>query len=510
MALNEIPVLDESWPLFDWADWQSSKDALVPGTPTRYFAKEAWNAIVDSLAEALEAAGLEWIGGYTDTPEETKITTPYGKLSARKFNSVMCNIDRPAPLGWAWESNPDFRGYRGRMHLWGPSASIEGVDKVYPEYILELVRKLNVLLEIMRGTAMLEEVELMHNASLLLDVEAVSGLAAHVEKNIASSTQIGADIYSRPAVYVEASSTSASKVSVEAEALFVAPCAAKIRIPLLIDVEGDPAPACPVFPEPLLVKSLVSAELSFLRMMYMSAAHLASSKVSADARPAPSVPLAVEVPSGSMQAVEVVSGEALPAESSIVAQSRVTAEVLQRPHLYVTGEARSSTTIGAEFSLIHALPVEPSINSKVAMDCEIDTAWLPPEWVDGGLWIRQSYGIAVNGDGDLILPGVAQQMAVAHNSETLVDCALDTAWLPPVSVDDGLWIRQVRGIKVDADGGLVLSGEADAITVNIAARTLVSCELETAWDPPVWVNNGLWLRRSYTVTQNDNGELEVR
>ena len=143
MPLSKIPVLAESYPLFDWSEYQSSRDALVKGTPTKKFAKEAWNAIVDGLAEALEAAGLDWDETYT-TLEGAKITAAYGKLTAQKFNSVRHNIDRPAPLGWVWEWQTDFRGYVGRVDFRGRTDYGRDCDMVYPEYIIELVRKLRL------------------------------------------------------------------------------------------------------------------------------------------------------------------------------------------------------------------------------------------------------------------------------------------------------------------------------------------------------------------------------
>lgn len=402
MALTEIPALDESWPLFDWADWQSSKDALVPGTPTRYFAKEAWNAIVDSLAEALEAAGLEWIGGYTDTPEETKITTPYGKLSARKFNSVMCNIDRPAPLGWAWESNPDFRGYRGRMHLWGPSSSIEGVDKVYPEYILELVRKLNVLLEIMRGTAMLEEVELMHNASLLLDVEAVAGIGASAETEQKCSTQVSVDVQSALGVQLEAEHNASSCVSVAVEQAKALPMSCAVNIPVQVKVEGTAKPGLPLEPKKIQMFSQVSVEVETTRCTEMEVEQNSASIVQAEAESVPSLPLDTEVPSKSTVSAEVNRAEALPIEPIHVHSSTlVEAELVQRPPLAMESKVISGAQVEVSVDCVQTVPVEVASLPTSLVSCEIGTAWLPPVWVNGGLWIRQAHTINVREDGSL-------------------------------------------------------------------------------------------------------------
>ena len=147
----DIPILSSDFALFDWADWPDSKAALVSGEYTHKFKKEAWNAIVDHLAAALNAAGIKWDSLYTPT-SAAKITQVYGSLYAAVFNSVRHNIDFPMPLGWAWAENPNFRGYVGRedfrgVSIWGESRA----DDVYAEYIPELVRKLNLLIEVMKG-----------------------------------------------------------------------------------------------------------------------------------------------------------------------------------------------------------------------------------------------------------------------------------------------------------------------------------------------------------------------
>ena len=150
MALENIPVLDEDYPLFDWSDYPDSFAALVSGGLVSEFEKETWNAIIKKLSDALSSAGLSWDSTYT-TADGAKITEEYGDLYANAFNSVRHNINLPAPLGWAWSDDKSFRGYVSRkdfrsVEQYGES----GADDVYPEYIEELVRKLNLLIEIMR------------------------------------------------------------------------------------------------------------------------------------------------------------------------------------------------------------------------------------------------------------------------------------------------------------------------------------------------------------------------
>lgn len=150
-TIAEIPVLDADYPLFSWSDWPISQAALYEGGLTADFEKECWNAIIGHLSDALTKAGYAWKDLYT-TAEEAKITEEYGDLYANAFNSVRHNIDRLAPLGWRWADTPSFHGYIGREDFLGVDAAGEnGADDVYHTYFIELVRKLNVLIQIMRA-----------------------------------------------------------------------------------------------------------------------------------------------------------------------------------------------------------------------------------------------------------------------------------------------------------------------------------------------------------------------
>lgn len=154
MALNDIYVLPSDYPLFDWFDWPDSEAALVPDGYTHEFKKEAWNAIVNHLAVALNEAGESWDSKYTSS-DGAKISEAYGALYADAINSICYNIDNAVPvLRWGWAHDQNFRGYIGRKEFRGViEYGDKGADSVYPEYILELVRRLNFLIQIMTGEA---------------------------------------------------------------------------------------------------------------------------------------------------------------------------------------------------------------------------------------------------------------------------------------------------------------------------------------------------------------------
>lgn len=158
MPIDRIPILSEDYPLFDWDDHPLSYYALGEGELVSGFQKETWNAIIDKTLAALSAAGMSWDSKYT-TASGAKITEAYGPLSAKMFNSVRYNIDRPAPVGWGWAYNPALRGYVGREDFKGYAEYGLNGDLFYAEYLLEMVRRLNLMLSIMKGTANLKEME---------------------------------------------------------------------------------------------------------------------------------------------------------------------------------------------------------------------------------------------------------------------------------------------------------------------------------------------------------------
>lgn len=173
-GLTMIPCLPEDWPLFDWEDWPESRAALVSGCPTKYFQKETWNAIIDTINDALNATGVNWYDSRLDekwepyTVDDSKILRPYGQLTADNFNTVCDNVDIGTPPGWAWAKDKDFPGYVGKTRFKGTTITYDNDgaivkmkygDKVYAEYILELVRRVNLMLGLMRGTIPIVDAE---------------------------------------------------------------------------------------------------------------------------------------------------------------------------------------------------------------------------------------------------------------------------------------------------------------------------------------------------------------
>lgn len=382
MPFDTIPAIPEDYPLYDWADWQSSRDALVQGGPTKYFAIAAWNAIVDGLANAITAAGQEWDTTYT-TAAGAKITAANRKLYAQKFNSVRLNIDRQMHLDWPWAVNPETRGYVGREDFQGRQDVGKACDLVYPEYILELVRKLNLLLEIMRGTGPICNVDVPQPSGTQISADAKSGVGARVDCKHNASTMLSAPALSRQAAHVEAAVASSSQRSVEVQPHASVPIYYNRNVPAPISAEGQAKPGIPTEPEPLALSSNVSAEAWAVKPLPTDADVLCGSSIQVDASPKQALPL---TPDG------------------VVAQSSMEAEPGQGLSLPASGTVLSGSQVEiGDVPLRRPRPAECACLIGTKISCAVtDTAWLPPIWVNGGLWIRQVHDAPVQRDnGDL-------------------------------------------------------------------------------------------------------------
>lgn len=384
MALKDIPVLPVEHPLYDWSDWQSSRNALVSGTPTRYFAKEAWNAIIDSLNEALAEAGLAWDEKYT-TAEGAKITVAYGKLTAQKFNSVRHNIEWPAPLGWAWADREDFRGYVGREDFNGRITHGKACDKVYPEYIIELVRKLNLLLEIMRGTALIEDGAAEYISGLNLDVQVLSRRSVRAETEQKSAVNMISEARSCRAVTMEADML----VPVVTEAEVIIPKAAQVwaehTVNVITKAEGSSKQVTGVEVDSMMLHSDVDAEIFPIPINKL-------------------VDLSASAPMGVNASATMDSWPVYPIEGGRhISNVNVLAEVEPGNPIDINSQhdSRSDTDISVELMNQTVSMSGESLIQSLAT-CEIGTdGWARPIWVNGGLWIRQAHTINRREDGSL-------------------------------------------------------------------------------------------------------------
>lgn len=191
-VLTELPLISASYPLFNWNSWPNSYSALVSGGSTSEFEKDCWNAIVNKLEALFILAKFPWQTEYTSTASATKISSVYGALEANSFNSLRHNIEWALPFGWKWADDIEFPGYVGRLDFRGTDRyGADGADDVYSTYITELVRKVNLLTEILRCDGEHIGFVRTNNSNSITDIVAVTlrkqSIRLDIDKNTYSN-----------------------------------------------------------------------------------------------------------------------------------------------------------------------------------------------------------------------------------------------------------------------------------------------------------------------------------
>ena len=402
MPLDKLPLLEEDYPLFDWGNWQSSREALVQGTPTKYFAKEAWNAIVDGVNNALTTAGLNWDNRYTSV-EGAKITAAYGKLTANMINSVRHNIDWPAPLGWGWAKREDFRGYIGREDFRGLSGHGKACDKVYPEYILELVRKMNLLLELMRGTALINEIQTDMNLLVQTECQLCAGISAHVDTSCNASTRIAAEVRTGVGSEIESQTVVHTAVTAEASVGKVGAMDSQVLIPVMVSAEGTGKPSVAMDPRNQKIFSVVDAEIDALRFLQLSGSIKVKTSLGADMAASMAHPIETSVFTTAQIEAEAAQSASIHLEAEAKTGSRVEVEVGKRPAAPLSANVRTACQADIAVTVKKTGSIVVLATAATMTCCRIDSAWYPPKWIDGGLWIRQVHSTDQNEQGELVI-----------------------------------------------------------------------------------------------------------
>lgn len=407
--MTELPTPKTEIVPFDWSEWEDSFNALQKGQPTRGFEHEAWNAIVDKLWELFEAVDWQWDETY-GTRTAAKMGYYAKKLYASMMNNLRLNIDR-IPFPWAWAANPNFRGYIGRVNFRGAysQGSPMLADRVYPEYILELARRLNLLIAIIQGTAALCEVETetKENTLSTATVHAKLPLGATVGGTAATCGDVQTDMR-LPAPMAADDVISKTYCGGDVEKTLSANGESAHSHPTANEVSADGKRAAEGLPFPYLVSELytVEAERSLLPLRAEVNSHLSELPHSAAAKTAGALQAGtaenVARSVGSAEAdktaaVDTSSERICPATESSEADTAqaeaMSAVAWPAVGIRVAGAVVRRTSDG---SAEHSAPV--------CYVCEFAGGWENPIWVDNGLWIRQVHDDpTINDNGELVI-----------------------------------------------------------------------------------------------------------
>ena len=394
MGFDTIPAIPADFPLYDWSDWQQSRNALVPGIKTKQFQIAAWNAIVDGLANAITAAGQTWDTTYT-TAAGAKITVSDPKLYAAKFNSVRLNIDRQMHLDWPWAVRTDSRGYVGREDFQGRQDVGKACDKVYPEYILELVRKLNLLLEIMRGTGPIRYADTAQLIRALIDADAKSGIGARVDcRHNASTDILTSGARSGKSVRMAAASVPQTTRRTDVQPKAAIPVSCSHVIPSLLSASGRSRVAAPVELKMADMRSMAAADAMAIekkRIAHISALRNTGIASVMDAKTGESVTFAIDCMTAQPYLdAEIRHAFPLRTAAARVSGSAARAETQKGLPRHVSANLTGNSAASAVLAKQKPARIECAGRSVATAICSaVDTGWLTPKWINGGLWIRQ-------------------------------------------------------------------------------------------------------------------------
>lgn len=196
--IQMLPLLPPDWGTWKWDEGnlsatteqtQQSYQTLIEKGLCANFSRFVWNDIVDLTANALEAAGIPWDSRYGSV-ESCKITDQMGAFMANMFNGVATNINRLGLFRWKWEVNYKDQSYLGRPYVYGASTHGEKADNIYAMYILELVKRLNWFLSVLKDEANFAEQIITNESRLTIHPKFTSLVTApsRAYENILSSS----------------------------------------------------------------------------------------------------------------------------------------------------------------------------------------------------------------------------------------------------------------------------------------------------------------------------------
>jgi hypothetical protein len=467
MPLQNIPVLDANYPIFDWSEHQESRNALVPNNLVSDFTKETWNDIVDTLNNALLEAGLYWDSQYT-TASGAKIYKPYGELTAKMFNSVRHNIDRPASIGWSWANNANFRGFVGREDFRGYRDYGKNCDFFYPEYILELVRKLNLLIGIMKDSANLTSLsfedglktdvfsDLVGKKSAPITAEGFSKsilfngivglLSFPIVINYNSKANIDADIRKPFGSLIQYKENVESNSFSDLRKNRIVGMGFQYKSNSVCDSFMIPRPFERFTKYSDLINSDSSANMAFWISLSMRI-HSKSNSVS-EANPFYLSPIPFLFFDGTKTIfdadIQPVSSYRMSGSSEKSTAKTESALFDAEPYRMNIADSASSN-INSSVRRVQPKNAEGLYISKSPNSVELESAWYAPIWVDGKLYIQQT--INNRHSGEILYIDETPELSVFVGQNSIYSAQIDTAWLP-VSVDgNSIYIQQAFGVN---------------------------------------------------------------
>ena len=523
--LQTVPVLPEDYPLFDWDWWPRSYAALAPGIPTTRFEKDCWNNIVDTLAAAMEEAGLDFYRSDEGfSPEDIHITGGrYGVLTAEKMNDLIWAMDDLYPFEWPWINDYKHPGavnhwdFRDHGFFGKRTNNKEKANVLYAQYILDVVDRLNLLIQLMR-----DNYPYHNNVKAKLVSESIRsvglrrGVAGVISRKMLIPLLVSSKLRSGKGVPQTVQHISHLQGDFRPELLHAAP----LQIPLIsmryqFDVEiRRPAPARLALPGVILRTNPVVA-LDPTRPVDCSFAFLLHSASDAQSDQILAVATSAALRSLSRSQTELQQGLITESEATVISTSGSQAEVISRGSRTFAAVDLSKSRGTASFGMLKTVETKASLllrdtRSETTLGTGKGTGLeaLPHMGAsDVVMELLTEPSAPVEVCSDSTTAGSVEILKPRHRPMWSELRSVSKVLLEPEALPE----QVVAAERITRTGAQVLIGPAPPAGITAAGRSITAfrAALDTAWLPPVWVDGGLWIRQAHTIVKRDDGSLEV-
>lgn len=379
--MENLPLISSDYPPFDWnssngsATAEQTQKAYVAITSegaTSDFSRLVWNDMVGKVLYLIAMAGSTWDKTYT-TYADTLIEEQYGALTARKFNSVTYNIEKLIGTNWKWSFDKKQIGYLGRPRVVGVTESPKNSDLVYGWYIEELVRVVNLLIDILKNEADFGELQTDGLSESSSDSSLFPAKSGVLESQKASRSRSYTKLYPAKAGVLDAVTT-ISHSTKDADLYKAKPA------PFVVSVASDGVAIANLFPAPIGAlkantksKSYSSALLKDLiyaaRLKFNGSSH---SIVSSNMSFRDCVEALVRVGSDSIARAGMVTSQTTSLKVSVGSDAIAIATASCMERLLIDAKARSDSLAYTDLSMLQRLALFAEASSQTQVDSKIN------------------------------------------------------------------------------------------------------------------------------------------
>lgn len=526
------PVLPADYPLFDWDPYWKCRNALIPGGATRNFKTNTWNAIISTFFEAVYTAGFSFYNADKGFGEEDLLMIDgrrFGTLTAARMNAVVAAFDNFLPWPWIWkfEREPPYpeSSYQYPEGLWWKSR-FYGIDNkygfepsvVYPEYILGLARRVNLFIELMRGTYPVVE---FSDASCIAKMKSANpgmraGRSARIRRGYIINVIVGSSpVVQRQAFPIELLTIQSSLFNPDLISATAAVVNRFYEIKIPIKAGGSVCTASIVKPNKASFRVLAKSSLEKVRLARSTSSSVSNSKASIQFSRLPPVSSGFSLNFKSLTQASMdrllltdtkskilmkTSGRALVSTASLnparvnrisLSKTRAAADIVFT--IDTTSKARTFFFADAQAVSHRGLEIhETQQGSQTHFDLEAVCS------------------LATD-------TGTTQRVLSATSLVELVKTRVKWVWpeqLSQITTYVDVQFKESTQIEPHHVSSYTSSIEIVrnrpfGVESEQASKATCKASLDTAWLPPVWVNGGLWIRQAHTIVHREDGSLEV-